>query len=111
MLRKVLKWLIFGVLGIVVLLVVAFVVVLVVFPRVEPASSLTIEATDARLERGEYLVRSVAFCLNCHSERDWSIYGAPVIAGTEGKGAQLGIFRFTDYSGNITPIKQVKRKL
>lgn len=103
MVLKLLKWLLYGAAGIVALVGLALVGVLVFFPRSEPAPDLTLEATPQRLERGEYLVRHVAFCLDCHSERDWSIYGAPVVAGTEGRGAQLAIFRLTDYSANITP--------
>ena len=103
MLRNSVKWLLYGAIGLVGILLLAIVGVLVFFPRFESAPDLDLEATPARLERGEYLVRHVAFCLNCHSEREWSIFGAPLVEGTEGRGAQLGIFRLTDHSANITP--------
>src|SRR5689334_17806429 len=60
------------------------------------------------LERGDYLVNHVAICLDCHSKRDETKYGLPIIPGTEGGGGNLfdpktdqtpGIL----YSRNITP--------
>lgn len=77
--------------------------VLIVFPRREPASDLSIDLTPDRVERGRYLVEHVANCLDCHSERDWDYYGGPVIAGTEGKGAPLRVLRPHVVSANITP--------
>jgi hypothetical protein len=56
-------------------------------PKVKPADeSLKIEATPARLARGEYLANHVAGCLDCHSQHDWKTYGHPMIAGTLGMG-------------------------
>jgi len=77
--------------------------VLIVFPRSEPASDLSIDLTPARVERGRYLVEHVANCLDCHSERDWDYYGGPVMAGTEGQGAPLRVLRPHVLSANITP--------
>jgi len=60
------------------------------------------------VDRGEYLVKHVAICLDCHSKRDESRLGMPVVAGTEGGGGNLfdpktdqmpGVI----YSRNITP--------
>ena len=50
----------------------------VALPRTAPPSTQRVNAADADLQaRGTYLVENVLLCLNCHSERDWSIYGAP----------------------------------
>ena len=48
-------------------------------PQREPSAEV-VEATPARLARGEYLVQNVLLCVNCHSERDWTVYGAPAKA-------------------------------
>lgn len=77
------------------------------YPAVPPAEALTIHATPAMLARGQYLFEHVSLCVDCHSTRDWSKYGAPVMPGTIGKGGDLygrniglpGDF----YARNITP--------
>jgi mono/diheme cytochrome c family protein len=76
-------------------------------PAQRPASSEKIEATPARLARGEYLALHVVDCLLCHSEARFDRFGLPRIPGTEGKGG----FRFGKefdipgvvYARNITP--------
>jgi mono/diheme cytochrome c family protein len=73
----------------------------------KPADEFAIKATPERVARGEYLVKHVAICLDCHSEREWTVYSAPAVAGTEGMGGE----RFgpeygmpgTLYPRNITP--------
>jgi hypothetical protein len=73
-------------------------------PRGRALTDARFEPTPARLERGSYLVNSVVGCLYCHSERDFSLPGAPPKAGREGAGAP-----FPDESAgrliapNITP--------
>ena len=97
----------FKILGIIVLI---FVVVIAggliyfnsSYPKVDPPADITIEATSARLERGEYLVKHVSMCLDCHSSRDWTKLSGPIVAGTEGEGgmtfgAEIG------FPGKITP--------
>jgi len=47
-------------------------------PQSVPPSKEAINPADPNLQaRGTYLVENVLLCLNCHSERDWSLYGAP----------------------------------
>ncbi len=58
-------------------------------PNVGPAPDLKVEATPERIERGRYLANDVMVCMACHSERDWSILTAPVVAGSEGKGGEV----------------------
>jgi mono/diheme cytochrome c family protein len=55
-------------------------------PAARPLTDRRFEPTPARLERGQYLVRSVAGCLFCHSELDTSVEGLPVKAGFAGAG-------------------------
>jgi mono/diheme cytochrome c family protein len=76
-------------------------------PNVGPAPELTVEITPERLERGEYLANHVMLCMDCHAERDWSLFSGPPRPGTEGTGGDRfdhdmgfpGIF----YARNITP--------
>lgn len=77
------------------------------YPKVKPAEEITIEATPELIKRGKYLAHNVALCVDCHSERDWSKFAAPMVNGTEGKGGErfpeeMG-FPGTFYSKNITP--------
>ncbi len=78
-------------------------VVLLAFPRSQPAADLTIDPTPERIERGRYLVEHVANCLDCHSDRAWEYYGGPVVEGTAGRGAPLRVLRPHIQSANITP--------
>lgn len=52
-----------------------------------PASKLTFERTPARLERGRYLVESLAHCFQCHSDVDYSKPGAQPKPSKKGAGA------------------------
>ena len=55
-------------------------------PRARPLTDRRFEPTPARMERGEYLVRSVTGCLFCHSELDENTRGLPIRAGRVGVG-------------------------
>lgn len=77
------------------------------FPNVGEAPDITVEATPERLARGEYLAHHVAGCIDCHSTRDYSRFGAPMVEGTMGRGGEkfgeeMG-FPGNFYSPNITP--------
>jgi len=50
-------------------------------------SNVRFDPTRARLERGKYLAEGVLGCFDCHSQRDWTMDGAPVIQATRGGGA------------------------
>jgi len=56
-------------------------------PRARALTNVRFEPTRARLERGRYLAEGVLGCFDCHSQRDWTIDGAPVIQPTKGSGA------------------------
>lgn len=71
------------------------------------AEDVKIQATAAKIERGKYLANHVSVCMDCHSTRDWSLYSAPLIPGSQGKGGErfgpeVGVPGEV-YSRNITP--------
>ena len=65
------------------------------------------EATPERIARGEYLANHVTVCMQCHSQRDWSVFAGPSIPGTEGGGGEVHDQRLgfpgSYVSKNITP--------
>ncbi len=78
------------------------------FPVKIEVQNIKVEATPERLKRGEYLAEHVVGCIDCHSDRDFKYYGAPVIESTKGKGG----FEYNEtlagvpgkiYPCNITP--------
>jgi len=77
------------------------------YPDVGEAPDITVERTPERTARGEYLALHVSMCIDCHSERDYTRFAAPVKSGTYGKGGELfgeqmglpGNF----YASNLTP--------
>lgn len=77
------------------------------FPKVSVPSELTIEGTPEQIKRGDYLANNVLNCIDCHSKRNFEIFGGPIVPGTEGQGGEsfgeeLGL-PGTLYSKNITP--------
>jgi mono/diheme cytochrome c family protein len=74
------------------------------YPRQRPLTDRHFEQTPARLERGRYLAEHLLQCFICHSERDWTLPGAPPLPARKGAGAVL-----SDTGGrrivapNITP--------
>ncbi len=102
----------FKILGILlILLIVAgagfYIYLMKSFPKVEPAPTMKIEVTPARLERGNYLANHVVGCIGCHSERNFGYFAGPIAPGTEGKGGELFDeskgFPGSFYAKNITP--------
>lgn len=76
-------------------------------PNVGKPMDLKVQITPGRVQRGEYLARHVAACMDCHSQRDWSLYAGPLKKATYGGGGErfgkeIG-FPGTVYSRNITP--------
>ncbi|HEX9513906.1 MAG TPA: c-type cytochrome [Puia sp.] len=76
-------------------------------PNVGSPQDLAIQRSPGRIAHGEYLANHVAACMDCHSQRDWSIYGGPLKPGTFGAGGEkfgkeIG-FPGALYSSNITP--------
>jgi mono/diheme cytochrome c family protein len=76
-------------------------------PAMRPPSTEKIEATPARLARGEYLALHVADCLECHSDFTSGQFCLPPKPGTEGQGGypfdkRLGVPGVVQ-AQNITP--------
>ncbi len=71
-----------------------------------PAASSSLAAEDelsaAERARGEYLVRHVVLCETCHSQRDWSFYSGPLVAGTERRGGTVDLFGSTAPAPDIS---------
>jgi len=55
-------------------------------PAMAEPSRVKVEATPERLARGKYVFESLADCGGCHSERDLSKFGGPVVPSGLGKG-------------------------
>lgn len=80
---------------------------LMVGPRRRPLRDIAFERTETRRLRGQYLVEGALACFRCHSERDWSQDGAPVLEGAKGAGHRFekeGIPNLT--APNITPDRE-----
>ena len=76
-------------------------------PAMRPPSAEKIEATPARLARGEYLTLHVSDCLECHSDFTSGQFCLPPKPGTEGQGGypfdkRLGVPGVVQ-AQNITP--------
>src|SRR5580700_10728039 len=86
--KKVLKF--FGVLILLVIVCIAGVLTYLktAFPKVKAAQVMKIAATPEILKRGSYLANHVCLCVDCHSARDITKYGMPLIQGTIGQGGQ-----------------------
>jgi mono/diheme cytochrome c family protein len=77
------------------------------YPDVPPAENITVVSTPERVARGQYLAKHVSGCVECHAERDFTKYAAPVKPETLGMGGE----QFGDpetpirvlISKNITP--------
>ena len=75
-------------------------------PAMRAPSDIKVETTSARLARGKYIFENISDCTGCHSERDFSKFGGPVVEGGRGKGTvfppELGL-PGTVVAPNITP--------
>ncbi len=76
-------------------------------PKSDNLQVFTVTATPGMIERGEYLANHVAVCIDCHGNRDWSLFSGPLKPGTEGAGGDVFSKEFgfpgTFYAKNITP--------
>src|SRR6185312_13069998 len=77
------------------------------FPKIKAAPVMKIVSTPEMLKRGSYLANHVCLCVDCHSERDMTKYGMPLIKGTIGQGGEVfdhnENFSGGFYARNITP--------
>ncbi len=58
-------------------------------PDVGDAPELSVDKSEAQVERGRYLANHVMVCMDCHSKRDWSRYSGPLVEGTLGQGGEV----------------------
>src|SRR5665213_816165 len=87
--KKFKKVLLYAVIIIVLIIVSVLSYVTLALPNVGDPENITIALTPQRIARGEYLANHVTQCVDCHSKRDWSKFGAPLVAGTIGGGGEL----------------------
>ncbi|HXB13226.1 MAG TPA: cytochrome C, partial [Bacteroidia bacterium] len=77
------------------------------YPKIAPPQEIKIESTAQLVARGSYLANHVCLCVDCHSQRDWTKYCAPLVQGTIGQGGEAFDQKFgfpgAFYSKNITP--------
>jgi mono/diheme cytochrome c family protein len=74
-----LHWLKLTALTLLVLIVAGWAAFSAYFPRQRPAQDVHIDSTPQLIERGRYLAINVLQCVDCHSVRDWSLYGGPPV--------------------------------
>jgi hypothetical protein len=107
--KKLLKILLYAVVTIVVIIGIVIGYVLMFLPDIEVDETLKVEVTPDRVERGKYLANSVMGCMDCHSERDRTLYSQPILEETRGLGGTIwskahGVPGEL-YSVNITPYR------
>jgi len=60
-------------------LILAIVLFYTLLPKSRPAQDIQVAMTPENIERGRYMAVNVLQCVDCHSERDWSLYGGPPV--------------------------------
>ncbi len=105
--RKSLSILFIIVIAIVVLATLSGLYVKVALPKIPLDKDLKVEVTPARVARGQYLARSVAGCMHCHSAKSENLFANPVKEDSLGSGGEVFSrdkgFPGMIYSPNITP--------
>ena len=86
--KKILRILGILVLSIIILLLILVAYIKIALPNVGPAPEMTIEKTEARIQRGNYLAKSVMACMDCHSKRDLTQFTMPLVPSTLGQGGE-----------------------
>jgi hypothetical protein len=73
-------------------------------PDIGNPPDIQVELTPERIKRGEYLAHHVTLCVDCHSERDFTLWSGPLVPGSLGRGGE-GIYRkHRVFPGNFTPV-------
>src|SRR5436190_9044269 len=100
--KRFFKWV---ALAIPMLLVGAFLYLLLRSPSRAAPISIKVDASKTRLERGEYLFTTLCDCDGCHSQRDFTRLGGPVVAAGRGRGNVLDQVGLPGQivASNITP--------
>lgn len=88
----------------VVLVAVAVGVFFTINPSIGKVAEIQLPTDPARIEHGKYMAEHVSMCIDCHSQRDWTVWGAPTIEDSRGAGGEefKGEFGVL-YAPNITP--------
>ena len=91
-----------------ILLVCAAIYLVARRPSSAPPAKIVVAMLPGRIERGQYLFTTLLDCDGCHSERDFSRLGGPMVAGARGKGGCLPLEGLPGdvYAPNITPDKE-----
>jgi mono/diheme cytochrome c family protein len=61
-------------------------------PAQVAASSIRVPMTPQRIARGKYIFENLADCGGCHSQRDFTRVGAPIVPSVQGRGTLLSDF-------------------
>jgi mono/diheme cytochrome c family protein len=61
-------------------------------PAQVPASAIKVAMTPERIARGKYIFQNLSDCDGCHSQRDFSRVGGPVVPSGRGRGNDLSAF-------------------
>ena len=76
-------------------------------PDVGVAPDIKVSMDSSSIEKGKYLAKHVAVCMDCHSQRDWTLFSGPVSNDKEGIGGEKfgseAGFPGDIYSTNLTP--------
>lgn len=87
--KKVIKYPLYLFAILAVLLIAAISYVTLFLPDVGPPPDITVEITDEKVSRGNYLANHVMLCMDCHATRDWTLFSGPPKPGTEGAGGDI----------------------
>jgi mono/diheme cytochrome c family protein len=102
------KVLLYTIIGLVVLLIGAFIYFMVAFPAVGKPEDIKVELTDVRIERGKYLFHNVSLCVDCHTPRNWDLLTGPpdidrLASGNTDDFTEKSGFPGNFYAPNLTP--------
>ncbi len=77
-------------------------------PRKRALTNRQFERTPQRLARGRYLTQSALGCESCHSPKDWTQHGGPILPGMElaGQVPEIPDFPGSPTIPNITPDRE-----
>ncbi len=107
--KKFKKWLAYIVILIILIVVFGVSYIMLFLPNVGDAENIKVELTPQRIKHGEYLVRHVVSCTDCHSPHFDDQFGAPIDSTRLGAGGAI-FDQSVGFPGNvvvpnITPAK------
>jgi len=87
--NKVLRFFLWLLGGLFVVILVGIVFFNPSFPKSNPPSNVEVKLTPERIERGKYLATHVTGCIDCHTQRDYTIFGGPIVESKLGAGGDV----------------------